>query len=255
MPLLKPYRRTVRPFSNGSYYDDYIGYPNYATAGGQYIRAFLLIQKDLLEIFEFIEPAKKNLLSYSFRIHELLMRTCIEVEANFKAILNDNDFFKEDEMKINNAYYKVNKTHRLSDYEIEIVNWIDKDNQYTSKKIIPFGHWKNNCKPLFWYQAYNKSKHDRNKNFHKASLLSLIFAVSALTVLITSQFLNFDYSANAGEHAYGFGRDYYGYTSAIGDYFRVKYPLNWLDEDMYEYDRSFFNQNPEYDKHNYTQIT
>lgn len=54
------------------------------------MRAFLLVQKDLQELFDYVEPADKKLCCYSYRIHELLMRTCIEVKANCKAILSEN---------------------------------------------------------------------------------------------------------------------------------------------------------------------
>jgi hypothetical protein len=38
-----------------------------------------------IEAVDYVEPADQNLNTYSFRIHELLMRACIEVEANCKA--------------------------------------------------------------------------------------------------------------------------------------------------------------------------
>ena len=65
-------------------------------AGRQYIRAFLLIQKDLLELFDYVEPADQNLDCYSYRIHELHMRACIEVEAHCKAILSENNYVNPD---------------------------------------------------------------------------------------------------------------------------------------------------------------
>ena len=83
--IVKPFRRTCRPGPGGKYpgdtRDSYITDPRYAVAPEQYVRAFEIIQKDLLELFEFVEPANKNKKCYSYRIHELLMRTCIEVEA------------------------------------------------------------------------------------------------------------------------------------------------------------------------------
>ena len=64
MPVINPYRRTCRPFENGQYPGDarvnYIADPRYATAPQQYVRAFEVIQKDLLELFDYVEPADKN---------------------------------------------------------------------------------------------------------------------------------------------------------------------------------------------------
>jgi hypothetical protein len=88
--IAKPFRRTCRPGVDGKYPDDtresYIADQRYACAPEQYVLAFELIQKDLLELFDYIEPAHLNRQCYSYRIHELLMRTCVEVEANCKAV-------------------------------------------------------------------------------------------------------------------------------------------------------------------------
>ncbi len=68
----------------------YIKDKDYANDPAQYIRAFSIIQTDLERLFEYVEPSPESLLSYSYRIHELIMRICIEIEANFKAILSEN---------------------------------------------------------------------------------------------------------------------------------------------------------------------
>jgi hypothetical protein len=93
--VAKPFRRTCRPGADGKHPDtrtSYIVDPRYAVAAQQYVRAFEIIQNDLLELFEYVEPADKNTCSYSYRMHELLMRTCIEVEANWKAIMAENGY-------------------------------------------------------------------------------------------------------------------------------------------------------------------
>ena len=91
----------------------------------------MLIQKDLQTLFEFIEPSDTNLTAYSYRTHELLIRTCIEIEANFKAILNENTFNpidknghprRENRWNIHD-YKKVNKTHHLASYRVHIPIW------------------------------------------------------------------------------------------------------------------------------------
>ncbi|GAC1656014.1 MAG: hypothetical protein NVS4B3_21320 [Gemmatimonadaceae bacterium] len=92
----RPYRRTSRQFVDGSYGDggrwQYVLHPKFARAPGQYVRAFLLLQKDLQELFDFVEPAEQNLRCFSYRIHALLLRACIEVQANCKAILVENEY-------------------------------------------------------------------------------------------------------------------------------------------------------------------
>ena len=44
------------------------------------------------DLFEYIEPADINLNVYSYKIQQLLARTCMEIEANFKAIFKENKF-------------------------------------------------------------------------------------------------------------------------------------------------------------------
>jgi hypothetical protein len=62
--IAKPFRRTCRPGVDGKYPDDtresYIADQRYACAPEQYVLAFELIQKDLLELFDYIEPAHLN---------------------------------------------------------------------------------------------------------------------------------------------------------------------------------------------------
>ena len=132
MSLTKPFHRNFRGFIPGpnSGYSQwaFIVDRQYAKSPEHYVRAYLLIQNDLQRLFEFIEPSDKNLQTYSYRIHELFMRTCIEIEANFKAILLENVFNPVDrhgsprpEKSWNiNDYKKVNTTHHLSSYKIHV---------------------------------------------------------------------------------------------------------------------------------------
>lgn len=102
MPIPKPYKRNARIFVDGKFTEGgksgYILHEKYAQSPEHYIRAYLLIQKDLKELFDYIEPADANLKTYSYRIHELLLRTCVEIEANFKAILTENKYTKSDDL-------------------------------------------------------------------------------------------------------------------------------------------------------------
>ena len=66
MTILKPYRRNCRQFQDGTYANSgqarYILDPRYAKHPAQYVRAFLLIQKDLQELFDYIDPSDINLI-------------------------------------------------------------------------------------------------------------------------------------------------------------------------------------------------
>jgi hypothetical protein len=146
-----------------------------------YMRGFLLLQKDLEHLFEFIEPSDQNLQCYSFRIHELLLRACVEVEANCKAILEENGYRKVGNWNMND-YQKVNVSHHLSSFVVQLPVW------HGCKKIrAPFEAWASG-KPLPWYHAYNKTKHDRHTGFSKATLDQLVDAICGLVSVISANF-------------------------------------------------------------------
>jgi hypothetical protein len=88
MALSKPFKRTARPQADGNYRGQarYIKDPRYAAGREHYIRAFLILQKDLLELFDYVEPSDKNGACYSYRIHELHTRACIEVKPIAKLL-------------------------------------------------------------------------------------------------------------------------------------------------------------------------
>lgn len=231
MSVQKPFRRTVRQFVDGSYDEGgrsgYIEHSKFAKTPEHYIRAFLLIQKDLLELFDFVEPADKNLDCYSYRIHELLMRTCIEVEANCKAILSDNNYVRSGNWNMDD-YKKLNPTHRLSSYKIRFPLW------HGAQNIVqPFAAWASSSGGLTWYQAYNTTKHDRHAQFESANFRNLLGAVAGLASLLGAQFLRNDFSRVDYIVAGGIPAD--GFETAIGGYFLIRHPDDWPVGDRYDF--------------------
>lgn len=242
MPHKYPFMRTCRQFVDGTYAESgkwrYIHDKNYATDPEHYVRAFELIQKDLLHLISFIEMADTNLPVYSFRIYELFIRTCVEIETNFKAILIENGYnskrVKSNSLNISD-FKKLDSTHRLSSYEVKIPYWKGKHNL-----IRPFERFALNQSSApsanstpDWYNAYNLVKHNRHKNFHQASFTNLIQSVCGLVVLLSAQFYTEDfYPGDSSLTARGFND---GMDTAIGGFFRIKFP-DWPIEDQYDFD-------------------
>jgi hypothetical protein len=139
MSYHKPFHRNFRELierTNSGYSSwAFIVDKDYAQSPHHYTRAFLLLQEDIKNLFEYIEPADINLNTFSYRIHELFMRTCIEIEANFKAILRENTYTplfengpKKGQLKTEDNwnifdYIKINTTHHLDDYHVEFPFW------------------------------------------------------------------------------------------------------------------------------------
>jgi hypothetical protein len=235
MTIKKPYKRTCRQLLDGTYSNSgnwkYLIHEEFVQDPQHYIRAFLLIQKDLINLFDYIEPRDENLGTISFRIHELLIRTCIEIEANFTAILRENIYSKKDNLNMSD-YKLINKSHRLSSYNVALPVW-----DGISKIRNPFQNWDED-KPLVWYQAYNKSKHDRHKNFNLATFDNLINAVSGLSVVLSAQFHVEDYSPNEKGRSIGPGYSYRGndgFETGIGEYFRLLFPNDWKIDERYDF--------------------
>lgn len=224
-----PYKRTVRQLSDGSYSNsgngNYVKHPDYANSPEKYIRSFLLVQNDLQKLFEYVEPSDKNKETYSYRIHELFIRVCIEIEANCKAILLENGYTKKGDLNMSD-YSLLEKTHKLSDYEVVLPRWEGKYGKYK-----PFNNWAKN-KKLNWYQYYNSVKHDIHLNFRHANIKNLVEATCGLVALLSAQFISEDFSPNDAHLVVGGAND--GMQTAIGEYFRVKFPT-WKEEKRYDF--------------------
>lgn len=136
----------------------------------------ILIQK-LQEILLFVEPSENGLKAYSHKIRELLFLACSDLESTLKK-------------------YKFGKNERMKDY-IEILNFADLTKYKISLvgyanpyKCCPFENWndKEPTKSLCWYEAYNKIKHNREENFHFATLENCINAIAANLIMFAVRF-------------------------------------------------------------------
>ena len=238
MAINKPFKRTVRQLMDNTYSGSgnsgYIMHKDYANSPEKYIRSFLLIQDDLQKLFEYIEPADKNKEAFSYRIHGLFVQVCIQVEANCRAILIENGYSKKNKLTMDD-YKLIEKTHKLSEYKVLLPRWDGKFGCYK-----PFSHWAKK-EGLDWYQYYNDVKHDIHSNFKHANIKNLVEATCGLVVLLSSQFLNEDFSST--EHyliTEGIGDDM---ESAVGGYFRVKYPV-WNNNDRYDFNWESLKNDP-----------
>jgi hypothetical protein len=247
MSIEKPYHRIYRELirSTNSDYSSwaFIVDKEYAKTPHHFTRGFLILQEDIKRLFEFIEPADINLMTYSYRIHELLMRTCIEVEANFKAILRENIYtpsyrngpkagqLRTEEFWNINDYVKTNTTHHLDNYFVELPFWRGVKNRYQ-----PFYDWQSGSS-LSWYQAYNETKHDKNDKFELANFENLVKAFTGLFVLLSSQF-NCE-SFQPGSTSLSIGSDsYFDGEFGIGGYLKIEFPNNWTEAEKYDFDWS-----------------
>ena len=234
-----PYHRCYRPIRGADGYSieehNYLVDHSYAKHPEKYVRAFLQLQQEMKNLFLFIEPGDNNLKTYSDQIYQLLVRICIEVESNFKAILKENIYSGQEKDWRMKDYRKIDNSHKLSDYQVTMPVWDGKKNTFQ-----PFMGWKNSSK-LEWYSAYNTVKHNRAERLKAANFENLMNAFCGLFVVLTAQFKTQEYSTMPIHVSAEGYNSYYEGRFGIGDMLQAKYP-EWAEDEKYYYKHDF--QNP-----------
>lgn len=153
------------------------------------------LERELLELSYFITFDYKQLNVYSTKIADMLLRTVSEIENISKELCKkENIKFYDTKKHIRQMIYFNEYFQKLDEYyglSTRLVNFIFdncNDNIFDSK-LMPFkkdlvikvNHKEKNT--WSWYNAYNKIKHDRIKNFKQANLENLIYSLSALFLL------------------------------------------------------------------------
>lgn len=226
-----PYHRCYRPLvkrvnsgANGRYClndDDYAQKPYLFT------RAFMELQDELKELFSYVEPAYGNRKTYSYKIQQLFIRICIELEANFKAILKENKYSRDESRWTIYDYWKIDASHKLSDFQVTMPIWEGEE-----KSFAPFADWKKSPK-LKWYGAFQRTKHNRASKLNEANLENLMNAFCGLFVVLTAQFDDEDYATGPVLLSLGSGNSYYGMEFGIGGMLHAEYP-QWSEGEKYD---------------------
>lgn len=235
MKLSQPYKRIIRPFSLPDHYvsgysaqTTYIADDRYAADRYEIIRAYHILEKDVIGLFEYIEPSDANLNTYSYRIYELLLRASTEFELNARKILTSNGYTRPGNWNVTD-YFKINAATRLSEYRLFINIWAN-----GKKEITPFTQWSVGH-VLGWYQDYNAVKHSRHDEFSKASFDNLLKAVAAVFSIVFAQFHMFVFSQYQPTMEYHLNDDTLELSSA-NTLFSLILPQTWTEPEMYEFE-------------------
>jgi hypothetical protein len=230
MTLPRPYRRIARPFGQpagdyvGGVVDDcYLADDDYAPDRTSVLRSYHSIESDFRTLFDYIEPHDANLNAYSTRLYEIFLRASTEFESNCKSILADNDYVRAGDWNMGD-YKKLEAATHLSSYRLKLTLWSP-----TPKILQPLQPW-GQGDPLPWYQDYNSVKHNRSKEFHRASLSNTLDAVAALFIIVFSQFhiLSFSSHEIVGSHS-----RWGSWISHANSMFWVDVPDNWNANECY----------------------
>ncbi len=138
----------------------------------------VLIEK-LDEILLYIEPTQTGLLSYGHKTRELLILACTEVENLWTQFMRLASAAPARRSFTTSDYVRLQNPLHLAEYEIgfRLIR-----NGYS---IAPFAQWNSQhpTQSIPWYDAYNKTKHDRETHFELATLDNCLQALAAVIVL------------------------------------------------------------------------
>ena len=136
------------------------------------------------QIVAVAQPTTANMACYGHEIRNLLILACTEVEAQWKGVLTANSYTALGRLTTND-YVKLENAMKLSSYSISFsyFPWL--------QTLTPFEGWIGSRSPtrdLFWYDNYNAVKHDREAEFHRATLSSVLSAIAACAIMLAAQF-------------------------------------------------------------------
>jgi hypothetical protein len=148
-------------------------------------QALRILVEKLDELLMFIEPSIDGLKSYSHKTRELLILACTEVENQWTALLNlANHTPLRGRNFTTNDYVKLLPIAYFDEYQIELKNY------HSLSPHKPFNNWdiNNPTQSLRWYDAYNKTKHNRDAHFSEAIFQFAIDAVAANIIMYCVRF-------------------------------------------------------------------
>lgn len=153
--------------------------PEFITARKQLVRLIRMTAK----ICETIHPTPSNFMSHGMALQEALILACAACEAQWKGILNANNYSANGNSLHTKDYVKLRRPLKLDEYEIQFKFYPD------LPPFKPYEKWQTTkpTKSLRWYDAYNKVKHNFVDDIHRANLKNLLNAVSALVIINAAQ--------------------------------------------------------------------
>lgn len=148
----------------------------------------LLLHEDLNKIFTFVHPDSSQSSVFGHHIRNLLILAATEFEAQCVGILKANNALSNGQHFNTIDYVKLNAAMKLNEYELRLSMFPD----YPT--IRPFASWDVSAptQSLGWYDAYNKTKHNREMEFSTATLGSAVSSVAAITAMFMAQVLGTD---------------------------------------------------------------
>ena len=174
------------------------------------LRQLEIILSDLSEVFKVVAPHHNQFSVFGHAVRNIIILACTELDAKMQSILANNRVAPNGQYFEMKDYFKLKKALRLSEYKMSFYRYGDLGT------FSPFSMWEND-KQLYWYQAYNHIKHNREKHFAEAKLYNGINAIMAYAIILIAQ--------------YGYRNDLWRET--VGKIIHVEKEPKWALEDLY----------------------
>ena len=146
------------------------------------LRQLEIVLDDLESVFKVVAPNRYNKKVYGHSIRNIILLACTEIDMMMKHILERNVYTRKKTYSTND-YIHLLKPLRLNEYKVGF-------RRFGNSSYSPFWRWNNEdpSKSIWWYDAYNKVKHDREENFKHANLGTAINAVMAFAITLIAQY-------------------------------------------------------------------
>ena len=174
------------------------------------LRQLEIILDDMAEVFKVVAPSHKQLSVYGHAIRNIIILACTELDARMQSILANNGVSPDGKYFEMKDYFKLKEALRFDEYRLSFYRY------GVLGTFSPFSTWENN-EQLYWYQAYNHIKHNREKHFAEAKLFNAINAIMAYAIILIAQ--------------YGYRNDLWRET--VGKIIHIEKEPKWDLEDFY----------------------
>ncbi|MCG9288866.1 hypothetical protein MHJ87_00465 [Acinetobacter nosocomialis] len=147
-------------------------------------QALRILLDKLDDIFLYVEPDQNGTQSFGHKSRELLILACTEVENMWVSLLNKAGATATNgRMFTTQDYVKLLPKLCLGEFQVSFKN-------YNVRKFQPFINWdvSRPTQSLIWYDAYNKTKHDRKNSFSCATLENVMDAITANIVMFCAKY-------------------------------------------------------------------
>ncbi|MCR6634758.1 hypothetical protein [Devosia sp.] len=148
-------------------------------------QALHLLLERLYDLFLYVQPTAQGLQSFGHKSRELLILAATEVENYWQRHARDAGLTGNGGRSLKTTdYVRLKEPLFPAEYEVTLTPFA------SLAPIRPFASWsaQNPTQSLPWYDAYNKTKHDRDSHFNDASVERCIQAVCAAIILYCVRF-------------------------------------------------------------------